>query len=317
MAGEPFIRHEIRAYLDEIADRPPPPRIGEVPAPTVRAAMREMLAPLNAGGPEMAETRDLTLAGAFGPRPARLYRPQNVTAPAPALVYFHGGGWVVGDLDTEDRKLRHLAEESDVVILSVDYVLAPEHRFPEPLDDVAACARDAVARAGELELDPERVALGGASAGANLALAAALRLRQAGPSLAALVLFYGVYDLTYGAASHETFAEGYFLETERMKRFRELYGVAEADWTAPDASPLYGELAGLPPTFLNAAALDPLLDDTVRLAAKMRAAGVDVDERVYDGVIHGFTIFMERFACAREAVSDAAAFLRRRLASAP
>ncbi|HAY05307.1 MAG TPA: hypothetical protein DCY26_01480 [Hyphomonas sp.] len=310
METEPYIQQDVLTFLKEKEGQPPPPNMDEVSPSSVRAMMDEMFALLNKGGPPVGEVRDTLLAGAFGPRPARLYKPVASNAPSACMIYFHGGGWVIGNLETEDRKLRHIVDESGICVLSVDYVLAPEHPFPGPGDDCIACVRDALNRAGELGIDPDRIFLGGASAGANLALVAALALRDAGIQLAGLLLFYGAFDLTYSGRSMDLLKSGYFLETEAMYRFRRHYCPEESNWRKPEASPLFGNFQGLPRTFISAPTVDPLFNDSTRLADLMEAAGVKVDLQVYEGAIHGFTMFQERFSCARQGVADAAAFLR-------
>ena len=207
------------------------------------------------------------------------------------MIYFHGGGWVIGNLETEDRKLRHIVDESGVCVLSVDYVLAPEHPFPGPGNDCIACVRDALNRAGELGIDPDRIFLGGASAGANLALVAALALRDAGIQLAGLLLFYGAFDLTYSGRSMDLLKSGYFLETEAMYRFRRHYCPEESNWRKPEASPLFGNFQGLPRTFISAPTVDPLFNDSTRLADLMEAAGVKVDLQVMRAPFTGSRCF--------------------------
>ena len=310
MSDAPYIQDDIKAFLKEKEGQPAPPNIGEVPAEEVRALMGEMFDLLNVGGPVIENTRDIELAGAFGPRTARFYKPVASETPQACMIYFHGGGWIIGDVETEDRKLRHIAELSGMSILSVDYVLAPEHPFPGPGNDCTACIRDAVARADELGIDPDQIVLGGASAGANLALVSALAMRDAGMSLAGLLLFYGAFDLTYSGESMELLKNGFFLDKDAMYRFRGHYCPDEDNWMKPEASPLFGDFSGLPKTYISAPDADPLFDDSTRLATWMQAAGVDAELRVYEGAIHGFTMFQERFKSAREGVEDAAIFLR-------
>ncbi len=310
MRDTPYIQADIKAFLKEKEGQPPPPNIGEVPAEDVRALMGQMFGLLNAGGPVIEDTKDIQLAGAFGPRTARFYKPVASDMPQACMVYFHGGGWIIGDVETEDRKLRHIAELSGMSILSVDYVLAPEHPFPGPGDDCIACINDAISRADELGIDPDRIVLGGASAGANLALVSALTMRDSGADLAGLLLFYGAFDLTYSGESMELLKSGFFLDKEAMYRFRGHYCPDEENWLKPQASPLFGDFSGLPKTFISAPSADPLFNDSTRLEMRMQAASVNVELKVYEGAIHGFTMFQERFKSAREGVEDAATFLR-------
>lgn len=310
MTAGPFLQDDVKTFLKEKEGQPAPPNIGEVPAQEVRALMGEMFAQLNVGGPEIENTQDIQLSGAYGPRTARFYRPVASETPQACMIYFHGGGWIIGDVETEDRKLRHLADLSGMAILSVDYVLAPEHPFPGPGDDCIACINDAIARAAELGIDPEKIVLGGASAGANLALVSALSLRDAGQKLAGLLLFYGAFDLTYSGESMELLKSGFFLDKDSMYRFRGHYCPDQDNWRKPEASPLFGDFAGLPKTFISAPDADPLFNDSTRLARRMRGTGIDVELKVYEGAIHGFTMFQERFKCARVGVEDGAEFLK-------
>lgn len=310
MAEKPYVQEDIEVFLKEKEGQPPPPNMDEVPPAKVRETMGELFALLNLGGPVVRKTTDIQLEGAFGPRTARFYQPGETASPQPCMIYFHGGGWVIGDVETEDRKLRHLADQSGISILSVDYVLAPEHPFPDPGNDCIACIQDALARAGELNIDTRRIVLGGASAGANLALVSALAMRDAGIELAGLLLFYGAFDLTYSGESMELLKSGFFLETEAMYRFRRHYCPSEDNWRKPEASPLFGDFHGMPRTFISAATVDPLFNDSTRLAKRMRDDGVDTELHIYEGAIHGFTMFQERFKCARQGVGDAAKFLQ-------
>ncbi len=310
MTTGPYLQDDVRDFLKEKEGQPAPPTIGDVPAQEVRKLMGEMFALLNVGGPVLEHTRDVQLSGAFGPRPARLYRPVEAAGPQSCMIYFHGGGWIIGDLETEDRKLRHIAEQSGMSILSVDYVLAPEHPYPGPGNDCIACIKDAISRAAELGIDSKKIVLGGASAGANLALVSALALRDEDIELAGLLLFYGAFDLTYSGESMEVLKSGLFLDKEAMFLFREHYCPDEKNWRKPAASPLFGDFTNLPKTFISAPDADPLFNDSTRLAANMRSAGIDTRLHVYHGAIHGFTMFQDRFASAREGVKDAADFLR-------
>ncbi len=309
MSDTLYIQEDIKAFLKEKSGDPAPRTFDDAPAAEIRAEVNAMFALLNTGGPVLEDTKDITLSGAFGARPARLYKSAASDTPQPCMIYFHGGGWIIGDLESEDRKLRHLAEDTGMTILSVDYVLAPEYPFPGPGDDCLACARDALARADELGIDPTQIVLGGASAGANLALVTALAMRDAEISLAGLVLFYGAFDLTFSGQSMELLKDGFFLDKEGMYRFRKYYCPDEANWMKSEASPLFGDFTGLPRTFISAPSMDPLFNDSTRLDERMKAAGVETELKIYKGAIHGFTLFQERFKCAREGVDDASAFL--------
>jgi acetyl esterase len=243
----------------------------------------------------------------IGRVPLRLYDPAP-GGEAGLLVYLHGGGWVIGDLDLEDAALRHIASRSGVRILSVDYRLAPEHPFPCAIDDAEEVIRWAAGRPAELSVDPARLALGGASAGANLALGAALRLRdRGGPALSFLLLMYGAYSGGTSTPSYRLFGDGRFgLPSAAMDWFWTAYASAVSGPDEHYAVPLKADLKGLPPAFVNHAELDILRDDTLDLVRKLRTDGVSVSHRGYAGAVHGFTQYARGSALARRALDDAA-----------
>jgi acetyl esterase len=221
----------------------------------------------------------------------------------------------VGDLDSNDRALRLLALQSGVAILSVDYCLAPEHPFPAPLEECIFAARWARQHGARLGIDGERLGLGGDSAGANLALAAALDLGDAGESwLRFLLLVCGAYARSLDTPSCEEFGDGRFgFDRVAMAAFWSYYLGAASQPPDPRAEPLYAELRGLPPLYLVAAGMDPLRDDTRRLAARVIEAGGAVEYREYPGVVHGFASMTRDLAIARRATAEAASALRRGL----
>ena len=240
----------------------------------------------------VAEVRDLTAAGPHGPIPLRLYRPAAAPPTAsPVLVFFHGGGWVIGDLETHDGVCRHLAERSGCVVIAVDYRLAPEHKFPAALDDAFAAANWVAARADALGLDPMRLAVGGDSAGGTLAAACCLLAREAGgsPAIAYQMLLYPATDFAMDTPSHRQFAEGHLLTLDSMVWFRDLYLNGPSDMEDWRASPLRaGSLAGLPPAFVLTASHDPLRDEGERYARRLIEAGTPVTVWRAPGQIHGF-----------------------------
>ncbi|EOT7836636.1 alpha/beta hydrolase [Pseudomonas aeruginosa] len=262
---------------------------------------------------ELAEVRDLSIAGAGAALPARLYRPQ-AGGELPLLVFFHGGGFVAGTLDTHDDLCRRLARESAAVVVSVAYRLAPEAAFPAAPEDCYRAAIELVERAGELGVDGDRFGLCGDSAGGNLAIAVARSLaRDAGPRVSALCLFYPVTDLARESASYRQFASGYFLEAEMMRWFRGHY-LGHADPGDPLASPLLaGALAGLPPTCLFSAEYDPLRDEGEAFAERLRQAGCEVRLVRAAGMVHGFASFAPFVEEAAVHLRDAGAWLRRAL----
>lgn len=296
----------LEANRVRMANAPP---FGSTPPPQMRARAAGMFATWNEEPPPLAVVRDLTIPGPAGDLRARLYDPVGEGVEAPLLLYLHGGGWVIGDLELEDRAVRLLALAGGARILSLDYRLAPEHPFPAGLDDCVAAFRWLAGHASDFGGRPDRIAIGGASAGANLALASALRLRDTGgaaPSL--LLLFYGVYGIDQNTASYVEFS-GPDFGASMMEMFFQLYaGDAEAR-RRPLVAPLLADLTGLPPVFMNAAGVDPLRDDSRALAARLDAAGVPVMFREYPGMLHGFTQYSRASAVARTALRDAGAAL--------
>lgn len=263
----------------------------------------------------VAAVEDIELPGLFRPVRVRRYRPS--LAPAlPAIVYFHGGGWVKGSPDTHDRAGRMLARESGAMVFSVDYALAPEHPFPEPLDESVAIIETLANTAVRWSFDARRLALAGDSAGGNLALAAALDLRVSRPDLVkALLLFYGVYGADLDTGSYREFGDGRFgLSRADMAAYWAAYAPGAGDRADPRAAPLLADLAGLPPAHLVAASLDVLLDDTLALARRLGEAGVPFELRRFEGVGHSFIGMGRMVSAADTALAGAAAFARRHFA---
>lgn len=258
--------------------------------------------------PPLRGVRDLDIPMGDGVRRARWYDPDG-RSPAPLLLYLHGGGWMVGDLEIEDRALRILALASGVKIVSLDYRLAPEHPFPAAIEDTLATVTWLREHAPELGGSARALALGGASAGANIALAAALRLRdESMPLPAQLVLFYGVYGVDRNTASDRLFGTAEFSgPLANMELFYAAYAGAPEQRRHPLVAPLLAELKGLPPTFVNAAGIDPLRDDSRQLRDRLQQSGVPVRYREYPGVLHGFTQYTLTSATARKALREAGA----------
>ncbi|TNF32457.1 MAG: alpha/beta hydrolase, partial [Deltaproteobacteria bacterium] len=251
---------------------------------------------------------DLSMPGAAGPRPARLYRPEARRGPAPTLLYLHGGGHVVCDLETHDDVCRVLAARSGVDVVSLDYRLAPEHRFPAAFDDAVAVFE--ALRDGAVEgLAPSWLAMGGDSAGGNLTAATALALARAGREGPAFqLLFYPLVDGTLSAPSYRTFAKGFALDDTEIVWFRASYLGPDGDPTDLRYSPLLVDAIPptLGPTYVATAGFDPLRDEGLAWGARLEAAGVPVTQRCHDGLIHGFVSFIDVLDSAREAVEQAA-----------
>ncbi|GEP58596.1 alpha/beta hydrolase [Reyranella soli] len=246
--------------------------------------------------PELATAKDITVDGAAGPIAARLFATGRT--PAPTIVYFHGGGWVAGDLLTHERQARTLALEAEAVVVSVDYRRPPETPFPGPFEDCLAATRWAAANIGTLGGDPARLAVAGDSAGGNLAAAVALACRQDGPSLKAQLLIYPATDLMgrYGVAaenakypSRQQNAEGYFLTGDAMRFFASHYLPRPQDSEDPRASPLRSDtLAGAPRAVVTTAEFDPLRDEGEAYAEALKRAKVEVAYFREAGMVHGY-----------------------------
>jgi len=241
--------------------------------------------------PQIGAVRDVLTEGAQA-IPLRVYRPPGVSDSRrlPVLVYFHGGGWVIGDLETHDVLCRQLTAEAGVSVIAVDYRLAPEHKFPAAADDAWAATRWIAAHAAELGVDADRLAVGGDSAGGNLAAVVALLAREAGgPRIALQILLYPVTDLVSESQSYADLADGYMLTRDSMRWFRAQYLAREQDAADWRVSPLRApSLAGLPPALVVTAGYDPLRDEGEAYARRLREAGVSVDAVSFGGMIHGF-----------------------------
>jgi acetyl esterase len=263
------------------------------------------------GEPENIAVDNRTIPGPAGDLPVRIYTPDG-SAGRPLLVYFHGGGWVIGDLETVDKPLRSLALRSGVVVLSVDYRLAPEHVYPAAFDDSYAATVWAAQHAAELGADPAQVVVGGDSAGGNLAAAVALAARdRGGPQLAGQLLIYPVTDFDFTTRSYEDNGEGYLLQRATMQWFWAHYLGAADLGKDPYAAPLRADnLVGLPPAFVMTCEFDPLRDEGEAYAARLRDAGVAVSARRYDGMLHGFLWTLGATPSGAVAFDDLSAALR-------
>ena len=261
-------------------------------------------------------TRDLRIPGAVGELDARLYVPPGLDRRSGLLVYFHGGGFVLGSIRSTDPLCRLLAAQAGVRVLSVDYRLAPEYPYPAALDDALSAYRYAVAEAASLGADPDLVAVGGDSAGANLALVVAHEQVEAGGSRPAFVVaLYPVTDAERSGGSRVIFGAGYGLTTDLLGAMERMY---LPDGVPPDdirgAIARAEDLSGMPPVYLATAGFDPLRDEGEELAERMRAAGVAVVSRRFAGMVHGYASLTGISAGAHDATFDAASALRAGLA---
>lgn len=289
---------------------PPPPG---VTAAMLRQVLREI--PNPAIPPPIRDVRNITVPGPAGPLPVRLYYPSSARG-LPLILFYHGGGFVLCDLDTHDALCRALANESGAAVASVDYRLAPETRFPGPLEDCYA-ALSALAKDGaSYGIDPTRLAVCGDSAGGNLAAGAALLARErGGPPLRHQALLYPVLDAACDSDSMHELSVGYMLSRAVMQWYWSCYLADPAEAANPLASPLRAaSVAGLPSTTLVTAEFDPLRDEGERYVERLRDAGVPVTGRRYLGMIHGFASMPHITDVANHAVADAARDLARSLA---
>jgi acetyl esterase len=281
---------------------------------TPRQARESMRARIAALGPveEVARVEEHRVGVENGAITVRCYTPRGAGL-RPALVFFHGGGWVIGDLDTHDGICRSLANAAGCVVASVDYRLAPEHRYPTAVDDAFAATRWVAAEGPRLGIDARRLAVGGDSAGGNLAAAVTLMGRErGGPPLAFQLLVYPVTHHAFDTPSYQECAEGYLLTRNAMRWFWGHYLRHPDDGRAPHASPLLApDLAGLPPALVITAGYDPLRDEGEAYAARLGEAGVPVTLTRYPGMIHGFFRMINLVDQARAARDEAATALRK------
>jgi acetyl esterase len=307
--GDMALDLQARAILDQMAGMGNPP-VNELSVSEARQGSVAMAA--MQGPPEpVAGVEDRKLSGPGGDLPVRIYMPFG-EGPFAVLMYFHGGGWVIGDIESSDGLCRSLANAAGCIVVSVDYRLAPEHPFPAAVDDAFHATLWAAANASSFGGDPLRIAVCGDSAGGNLAAVVAQIARDRGePAIRFQLLIYPVTDAACDTPSYSENAEGYFLTREAMHWFWNHYVQKEADRSHPYASPLRaGNLADLPAALVITAEYDPLRDEGERYAERMRAAGTPVQLRRFDGMIHGFFTMGAVIDQGRIAIQQSAAALR-------
>jgi acetyl esterase len=311
-----MLHPQAQALLRLIEEKGVPPTHTLTPA-QARAYYRERRTFTQPEPPEVGELRDLEARGPAGPIPLRSYRPRAAAANAvlPVLVYFHGGGWVIGDLDTHDTLCRELANQSGCAVIAVDYRLAPEHPFPAAVDDAIAAAYWVRKEAASLKVDAQRIAVGGDSAGGNLAAVVALAARDAGDlPIAFQLLIYPATDQRRNTPSHQANAQGYLLTRDSITYYHGHYLGGDAHDTDWRASPLlHADHRNLPPAFVLTAGYDPLRDEGVAYAQKLSQAGSRAALVSFERQIHGFVPMGRVLDEANVAVQLCAAQLKQAL----
>lgn len=308
-ALDPMIERFVREVGAAWANHP---NLADVSPERARRIAEAVRRPWAEGGPRMATVIDHHLDAEGHRVRVRCYDPGPLE-PKPALIYLHGGGWTLFSLDTHDRLMREYAFRAGLTVVGVDYALSPEAKYPTALHQVCVVVRHLQLHGRDLGVDPTRVAIGGDSAGGNLAIGACLRLLAEGQSNPArgLLLNYAVVDRNISQESHRRFGgAGYMLSTEDMEWFWRNYLSDEREAADPYVSPITADLRGLPPTFLVVPECDVLTEQNLRMAERLRAAGVSVEHRLYHGATHSFLEAVSIAALADCALADSAAWLR-------
>ena len=303
----------LELMAEAMKDRPPRVTLSPVEARAQSSATFEAF--WNADRPTLWAVYNREIPGPGGPVRVRLYDP-GIARPAPCLIYVHGGGWVICNLDTHDGACRRLALAGAFMVASVEYRLAPEHKFPAGLEDCVAAVRWIAAHGAGWGVDPGRLAIGGDSAGANLALATLLSLRDAGDQLVrAGLLIYGAYAAATDTPSCHAYGDGsYILSSDDIDWFWGHYLNDAADKSNPLAAPLLADLRDLPPILLTACEFDPLLDDSRRLAARLEEAGTPHRFVFWPGVTHACIHMTRMLDVAQNHIEDIGSWVREQLA---
>jgi acetyl esterase len=305
----------MKAFLDQMALQPAP-KMHELPAPAARqmfAALMELAGPKDV---PIGKVANLTCPGPDGDIPLRIYTPVAPSSDVlPALLFFHGGGFVIGNLDTHDGLCRMIANEAGVRVIAVDYRLSPEHKYPAAIEDASAALKFVEANAPQLGVDANRLAIGGDSAGGNIAaVIAQIAKENGGPSLAFQLLFFPVTQIGEETSSFRSFAEGFFLEKAGLEWFYRAYLPDGANRKDPHISPLMASsLEGLPPAYLAIAEFDPLHDEGLAYGEKLKKAGVPCEIADYRGLVHDFIYLQAVLPQAATALKAASAALAKAL----
>lgn len=303
---------EVAAILKQLEEAGGPP-VSEMTPDVAREAFKALL-PLQGTPEPVRAVEEHRVPGPGGAVPVRIYRPDGVSEPSAALYLIHGGGWVIMDLDSHDPLCRALANKAGCAVVAVDYRRAPEARFPSAADDCYAVLRWIAEKGTAIGIDPARVAVGGDSAGGNLAAAMTLiSRRESGPRLVGQVLHCPVTNHDFGTQSYRDNADGYLLTADAMRWFWGHYLGDGQDGSDPVASPLRAEdRRGLPPALVQTAEFDPLRDEGRAYADSLQSHGVPVTYTEYSGVVHDPWIMFGAVPKGRQALDEAARFLKRR-----
>ena len=318
--SSPVLDPNVQAFLDALAAQGLP-QVNEVPVEVARKVLRDAQV-INVAKPSV-DIQDLAIP--FGPKsalPIRIVRPHGIAEPLPAVMYFHGGGWVLGDRDTHDRLIREIAVGAHAAVVFVDYTRSPEARYPAAIEESYAAIKWVSQNAATIRVDASRLAVAGDSSGANMATAAALLVKErGGPKIGFQTLFYPATDAGFDTASCRQFETGYFLTLDGLKWFWDQYAPDMTVRNQPTASPLRAsveQLRGLPPALVVTAECDVLRDEGEAYARKLIQAGVSVTATRYLGTIHGFVALnaIAQTAAARAALAQANNALRKAFAVA-
>jgi acetyl esterase len=299
----------LKALLEALQSQPTPP-MWQMDPVMARMAFGALMQAVGPRDEPIGATRDVTISN--GRIKLRVYTPVKAAHGAlPGLLFFHGGGYVIGDLETHDGLCRILANEAGVRVVAVDYRLAPEHKYPAAVDDARAALSHVLEHAADLGIDPERLAVGGDSAGGGLAAVLAQQAAKTGQRLQLQMLLFPVTQIGQDTPSLTAFAEGYFLEREGLRWFYGHYLPDNVNRDDPRISPLKAQdVAGLAPAFVMLAGFDPLHDEGLLYADRLRQAGVPVTLRDYPDMVHDFIYMVSALPAARAALSGAAAALK-------
>ncbi len=285
------------------------------PLPELRQQLRVMVSLMDEPAPALPRVENISIPGPAGEIPARVYSPSAATAPQPAVAYFHGGGWVQGDLETHHGLCARLAKHAGVLVVAVDYRLAPEYKFPAAVEDCLAAYRWLRTKGRDVGADTARVAVAGDSAGGNLSAVVSQLAASGGvPTPTCQVLIYPAVDFSLETSSHHDLADGHVIPRDRILWYMEQYLRNDADKSDLRASPLRAtSLKGQPSTMIVTAGFDPLRDEGRAYGDRLREAGVDVVHREYPGQIHAFVSLTRAIPQGMACTLEIAEFLRQRL----